>query len=441
MDKTINFSPALNSITPLCPHFKECGGCTYQEITYADELKESEAALQALFAPLNLPVEVIHPITYTVNEETRKPWPWHYRARMDFLFHNYALCQRKKGNFRVKVKLQECHIALPVIDVLLKAMNDWFESEQDKLPYLISPPGFNPRVLKYVTIRKSSFTPSTSITFILNREHEAHTRFLLYLGDVKERLRDFLYTYLERFPQVFDDISIPRINLLAGFVNRKQELSISEDFKVIHGSEFLEEKLCGITLRFHSQGFFQNNSAMIEKIILRIREWHTIYLEKYFTQDKPINLFDLYGGCGVFAATLGKSVDSYKSPYHELWIVDTESNNVNLAKENIENSTGINPKVFAMGVKEFLSLEMYHSKLQNGVVILDPPRSGLGGKVLKRLMKIPPRIIFYVSCKPATLVEELTTLKEIYEVKAIASFDLFPRTPHLEVLALLVRKD
>jgi tRNA/tmRNA/rRNA uracil-C5-methylase (TrmA/RlmC/RlmD family) len=71
------------------------------------------------------------------------------------------------------------------------------------------------------------------------------------------------------------------------------------------------------------------------------------------------------------------------------------------------------------------------------VVILDPPRSGLHPRVLKAVLEKKPGTIVYVSCNFHRLAEELKEFKKAYRVAELAALDLFPHTPHVEVVALL----
>jgi 23S rRNA (uracil1939-C5)-methyltransferase len=70
-------------------------------------------------------------------------------------------------------------------------------------------------------------------------------------------------------------------------------------------------------------------------------------------------------------------------------------------------------------------------------VVLDPARSGLHPKALKRLMELAPRDLCYVSCNPAQLARELPVLLEGYRLDSLRGFDLFPHTPHVEAVAVL----
>src|SRR5699024_1031457 len=76
------------------------------------------------------------------------------------------------------------------------------------------------------------------------------------------------------------------------------------------------------------------------------------------------------------------------------------------------------------------------------LVLLDPPRSGAGGKVMRRIGRLQTEKVVYVSCNPETFAEDIVWLRDFgYELKKVQPVDLFPHTVHCEIVALLSRVD
>lgn len=73
-------------------------------------------------------------------------------------------------------------------------------------------------------------------------------------------------------------------------------------------------------------------------------------------------------------------------------------------------------------------------------VIFDPPRAGLHAKVIERVLEVAPPKVIYLSCNPATQARDLALLEEKYVIKHFEIFNFFPRTPHIETLAVLDRR-
>ncbi|MBC8163037.1 MAG: 23S rRNA (uracil(1939)-C(5))-methyltransferase RlmD, partial [Roseiflexaceae bacterium] len=74
------------------------------------------------------------------------------------------------------------------------------------------------------------------------------------------------------------------------------------------------------------------------------------------------------------------------------------------------------------------------------VVVVDPPRTGLGLEVCRELLRVAPRRLVYVSCNPLTQVEDTRVLLEGYALSSLRGYDMFPHTPHLETLAVFDRR-
>ncbi len=74
------------------------------------------------------------------------------------------------------------------------------------------------------------------------------------------------------------------------------------------------------------------------------------------------------------------------------------------------------------------------------VVVVDPPRTGLGLPVCQELIRIAPQRIVYVSCNPLTQVGDLQYLQSAYRIVGLRGYDMFPHTPHVEVMAVLERR-
>jgi len=74
------------------------------------------------------------------------------------------------------------------------------------------------------------------------------------------------------------------------------------------------------------------------------------------------------------------------------------------------------------------------------VVVVDPPRAGLSGKALRRIARLEPERIVYVSCSPTTLAPNAAQLVEAgYRLRRVMPVDMFPQTPHIECVAELDR--
>lgn len=207
--------------------------------------------------------------------------------------------------------------------------------------------------------------------------------------------------------------------------------------KKLKGDERLVERAAGRTFRITGGGFWQVHKKAAEVLSAAVTD---MVADAGFQLDAE-NL-DLYGGVGLFtgalAAKFGKdlrmtSVESFKQA--------TEDATLNLADLS-------KVKAVCSAVERFLNERVStHKKttdksaFDKATIILDPPRSGAGAKVVEQLISLNPAHIVYVACDPIALARDLKPLLAAnYELKKLRAFDLFPHTHHVEAIASLVRK-
>jgi tRNA/tmRNA/rRNA uracil-C5-methylase (TrmA/RlmC/RlmD family) len=139
--------------------------------------------------------------------------------------------------------------------------------------------------------------------------------------------------------------------------------------------------------------------------------------------------YDLYGGVGLFAATLADLGGTD--------IVTVESS-ARATQHAAANLAPLDVKAVTARVDRFLSTQK--SGGRTGAVILDPPRAGAGRQVVDAVHALAPEAIAYVACDPVALARDLGTFRTLgWKVDRLRGFDLFPHSHHFEVVALLTR--
>jgi tRNA/tmRNA/rRNA uracil-C5-methylase (TrmA/RlmC/RlmD family) len=147
---------------------------------------------------------------------------------------------------------------------------------------------------------------------------------------------------------------------------------------------------------------------------------------------------DLYCGAGLFAGVLGEAI----GPDGLVVGIESEGQAVRDARFNLRDMPHVS--IERGEVEEVLGELRFgrgRSKLNRvDLVVLDPPRTGAGRDVVKRIAEIAGRRIAYVSCDPATLARDLAFFSEQgWTLAGFRAFDAFPMTQHVELLATLVR--
>ncbi len=365
---------------PRCRYFGKCGGCSFQHIDYSSQLEEKKKTLQK--ATGFEEIAVVHGSEYF------------YRNRMDFVFFDSGVGLRKKKDWKTIIDIDNCVIAEPKINAILSEAKNFFKSED----------AFDVKkhsgTFRYIVVRVTDIDSCAS--FVLNSKSPR-------LKQAIEKIKEYSKTCTAQ-------------NIVIAYVPPNTDVSVSADFFAVKGSVMLYTTLIGRRFCFSSQGFFQNNNLMAEKM----QEYVNNILKNYETKDAE--LLDLYGGVGTFGI-INSGLFSSST------IVESVKECIDCAEKNIEENGIKNTKAVLLDAKQLKKLE-FKKRL---FVVTDPPRSGMHPKTIEQLNALKPEAIIYVSCNIGQLAKDIPKFKD-YSVKSAALMDLFPQTPHSEAVVELLRK-
>lgn len=187
--------------------------------------------------------------------------------------------------------------------------------------------------------------------------------------------------------------------------------------------EVVRERVGDRAFQVDAGGFWQvhpNAAATLDRVVREALQGGV---------DPDATHFDLYGGVGLFAATLADlgATD----------IVTVESTSRATAHA-VQNLAPVDVTAVTARVDRYLA--SLPSGTRAGTVVLDPPRSGAGRAVVDAVHGLDPEAIVYVACDPVALARDLGTFREHgWQTASLRAFDLFPHTHHFEVVALLTR--
>lgn len=362
---------------PLCKHFRTCGGCSSQHIDYPLQLENKKKMLAEAIK--------LNEIKVFSGKE------YHYRNRMDFIFHQGGLGLRKKKQWWKTVDIDECLISNDRLNELFKEVINFFKGI-DAFDVKRHTGSF-----RYAVIR----TPGkdSSISFVLNSDSKN-------LAGAIEKIKEFATKTTAN-------------NIIVTYVKPNTDMSVSNDFFVVKGTDTLRETYLGKEFLFPVQGFFQNNSEMAEKMQGHCHE----LFKKYDTKNAC--LLDLYSGVGTFGIT---NAEMFKT----VTMVESEKLSVETAGKNIEKNSIKNAKTTLLDAKHLKKVILENPLF----VITDPPRSGMDPKTIEQLNNLKPEAIIYISCNITQLGKDILKLKG-YSIRSAALFDLFPQTPHVEAIVEL----
>ena len=194
--------------------------------------------------------------------------------------------------------------------------------------------------------------------------------------------------------------------------------------EVLHGTEAIEEELGGLRFRISADAFFQTNTEMAERLYglaadyAGLQGWERVY--------------DLFCGIGKIGLSLAPRAG-------EVWGLEIVEEAIADAIANARRNEIDNARFFAGDVRLALR-QMVETSGRPDVLVVDPPRSGLSSKIVRRVIEAAPTRIVYVSCNPTTLAPNAAQLVEAgYALRRVRPVDMFPQTPHIECVALLER--
>ena len=392
-----------------CEHFADCGGCTFQNLEYEQQVSAKELQVKDVFRRIGRFNDVDCDSIVKCDEI------FHYRNKMEFTFSNqeyvpesekerepsnFALGLHAPGRWDKILNINECHIQTKIANEILTTIK---ELTKDLEPYNIREhTGF----LRHVMIRVAANTNEIMVNIVTSR-------------DDPELLSPISDTLITKFPSI--------TSIVNNITNRKAGVSMGEHQIVLHGNEYMLEKLGDYEFMISADSFFQTNTKQAEKL-------YDIILEESALTGSEI-VYDLFCGTGSISLFLSKHA---KMVYgFELVTSAVQDAMQNAIHNKVKNAWFFGGNLENLFHKNSEAKELEHPD----VVVVDPPRAGLHTKTIEDILEKSPKRIVYVSCNPASQARDVALLcNERYKLVKLRPVDMFPHTPHVENVASLIRK-
>lgn len=401
----VAYSP--DRVAPFCVHFDHCGGCKWQHLDYAAQLREKERIVQDAFRRIGkVAVGEWQPILG--GEETS-----YYRNKLEFGCANRRWLT--EAELRTDISNQENVIGFHkagTYDKILQIDHCWLQggrsndlrNEALRIAEDQSLPFYDMRertgLLRQMVVRTSSL-------------QQEMVNFVFYQDD-RAKIETFLDAYLERFPD---------LTTLFYTINSKvNEFLIDLEMHCYAGPGYIEEALGTVRFRIGPKSFFQTNTAQAEKLYQLTRNFAQLSGEE--------NVYDLYTGIGSIALYVADAC-------RQVVGIEEIPEAIVDAKINAELNGVDNAQFYAGDVKNLLTAAFAAQHGKPDVLITDPPRAGMHPSVVQMLQQLAAPRLVYVSCNPATQARDLQLLSEQYEVDCARPVDMFPHTSHVENIVRL----
>jgi 23S rRNA (uracil1939-C5)-methyltransferase len=403
-NRIIEASP--HRVPPACPYFFRCGGCHYQHASHEQQIEIKKEILREnlrRIAKLELKCEIqAHP---------SPPWNYRNRSRLQVRTHPEFAAGYFKFASHELLPVEECPISSPLINRAIAAL--WQAGRAGRVAHGIS-----------------------EIEFFANADD---SKLLVEVSCTPEAKRAAVRAWAEEF-----SAAMPQI---VGTSAVRENASGARELLISTGAPELVYQTRHSSFRISARSFFQTNRFLTDKLI------------EIVTAGRSGEVaLDLYAGVGLFSTALACnfrhviSVESSQTAANDLAY--------NLPRNGEAVRSAVEQHLYAASGASLADAGDWpakaHRELEKGrarkgklpqhylhtpdLIVVDPPRFGLGARVARSLANSNTPRVTYVSCDPATMARDLLPLQAAgYRLDEVHLVDLFPQTFHLESVVQFIR--
>lgn len=405
-------------VIPFCEHFGVCGGCQWQMLPYEKQLEYKQQQVREVLKRIGkAQLPDILPIAGA--SETK-----FYRNKIEYSFSTKKFIAEEeyrqmintgkditaatqqnvagfyaKGVFDKVVEINTCWLQAEPTNALRNEIAGFARKNHLEFYDFREHRGF----IRNMMVRLAT-TGEIMVNLVLARNDEQKMKILF----------DFI---LNRFPQ---------ITTLLYTINEKRNDSIYDlTPQIVKGKGFITEQLENFQFKISPKSFFQTNTKQAEKLYSIARDFAEL------TGNEIV--YDLYcgtGSIGIFVSGKAKKIIG----------VEVVDDAIADARENAALNNIANASFYTGDVIDICNEDFFEKNGPPDVIISDPPRIGMHGKLVEKLLQIKAPVIVYVSCNPATQARDISILSEGYSVEKIQPVDMFPHTHHIENVVQLKLK-
>ncbi|MBD3264552.1 MAG: 23S rRNA (uracil(1939)-C(5))-methyltransferase RlmD [Candidatus Omnitrophica bacterium] len=380
----------------ICRHFSQCGGCSFQDIPYEDQLKIKAKKIRELASRYNIKTDILPVNSYNL---------MHYRGKMEFTFSKSdgLVCGlHNKTKKRQVLDIEECLIFSPDTGRILEAVRRFCRERKYSVYNKYSHKGF----LRNLILKETKFGKELMVGIVTTSEDNFDEEgFLQCMLSLK--------------------LSSPVKSIYRIINDSLSDAVVFQEKKLLFGKEFIRENILGFNFRIGIDTFFQVNSFAAGDFFKKIRE--------YTSLDKGKSVLDIFCGSGIIGIFLAPEAKF-------VWGVEVSKEIVGVAWQNAHINRIKNVSFFASDARRFLNNEgSFYKNID--LLVINPPRSGLSKRIIRAVLRLKPKEIFYSSCNPDAFCRDISCLRDKYALRFIEPFDFFPHTPHMECFGPLRRSD
>ncbi len=363
-------------VEPGCPYFGRCGGCHYQHTTYAHQLETKASILRET---LKRTARIDLPCDLEIHPSPE----WQYRNRTRLKVQTepeFAI-----GYYRFRshdlLAVEQCPISSPLINRAISAL--WSAGRAGRVSS---------------SLREIEFFADHADSSLLM---EAYCDQRVSKADAQE--------IAGSLARVLEDVTGVVV-----FDQSPKQTYHSKPLAIAGEAQLVYQTKLG-SYRVSAGSFFQVNRFLVDEL-----------MEVVVTGTSGQLALDLYAGVGLFSSALARS-------FAQVIAVEASQTSYSNLRQNVTQEV----RAVRATTEQYLAQV---SGVRPDLVIIDPPRGGLGENGVRNLAKLESPRVTYVSCDPSTLARDLRMLVSFgYQIQGAHLIDMFPQTYHLETIFRLAR--
>jgi 23S rRNA (uracil1939-C5)-methyltransferase len=406
--------PLTTTLPQNCQHFPKCGGCSWRNLPYAEQLERKNQDLHTLFAPwtdLEIPAPLGASETDAWRSKIQLPIAWQYLDQEPAYGYKHPPKGLAIGCYATAshhvVDQKECWVQHPAANAVLQRIKVWAKAhgltayDEEKRTGL----------LRYIVLRHGIQTGEILVGIVTTSVASGQQVGIWKdLGEILSKLS------LEANHKV--------VGLIQHISDHTGNFALAGQDLVRHGRGYAWFQLGKLKMRVGLGTFFQIHVPQMEKLLNHLQAW--------LPQEGGI--LDLYCGTGAIGLW-------YAQRGHRVCGLEKNPQAIAMAQLAAKDN-GLDQSQWICGDAEKGLTDIPNFAAQDWPTwIVDPPRKGLSPALCQLInSEDGPQTLAYVSCNPIALARDAQILGENYTLHQIQGIDLFPHTDHLETLALLIRK-
>jgi len=381
--------PSSERITPDCPYFPRCGGCTYRHIRYEEELRLKKQRVQDNLSRIggsDVTVEEILGARDTLRYRNKAQYPVSKDGAVGFY----------RARTHEVIECEHCLLVKPEADAAAEALREYMQSCRVA--------GYDEKtgrgLVRHLYIRSNAAGESLVCVLVNGDKLPKEDRLVALLRDACPKCT----------------------GIVLGTNTKKGNVILGDRYRTLWGSDRLEDTLCGKTFRLSVPSFYQVNRVQAERLYAKAIEFAGLTGQE--------TVLDLY--CGAGTITLALSDHAKKVLGAEIVPEAIDDARENAARNGVKNAE------FFCGDASDVAKKLARENLRPDVITVDPPRKGLAADVVESIAEMQPGRVVYVSCDSATMARDVKRLADLgYTAQRACAVDMFPRADHIETVCLL----